>query len=370
MISAAPEVIEIPADLAGLDASLQKTPDRPAVFLIWPRQGAPYLARTSLLRRRLQRLLRERAQPSRWLNLRPLVSRIEYWLVGSRLESSLLYFQLAKRHFPDTYLKLLKLRLPPYLKVILSNPFPRTQITTRLGGARAFYYGPFRTRAAAEQFESQALDLFQVRRCQEDLAPSPSHPGCIYGEMNMCLRPCQQAVSREEYQSEVGRLIEFLSTRGRSLLQTVTSARDRLSQEMNFEEAARQHKRLERIQQVLRLRDDLVEDAGRLCGVAVAASAAANAVELWFFCQGSWQPPRRVSFEVVEGKTISLDHRLREAAASLCPRKPSLTEKQEHLALLARWYYSSWRDGEWIPLEGLDRIPYRKLVRAVSRVAV
>jgi len=102
----------------------------------------------------------------------------------------------------------------------------------------------------------------------------------------------------------------------------------------------------------------------------VAASAASSAVELWFFCQGSWQAPRRVSFEVVEGKTISLDQRLREAVASLCPRKPSLVEKQEQLALLARWYYSSWRDGEWIPLEGLDRIPYRKLVRAVSRVAV
>ena len=47
------------------------------------------------------------------------------------------------------------------------------------------------------------LDLFQLRRCQEDLAPSPGHPGCIYGEMGKCLRPCQEAVSREEYAGEV-----------------------------------------------------------------------------------------------------------------------------------------------------------------------
>jgi excinuclease UvrABC nuclease subunit len=363
-----PEAIEVTSDFRELDASLQTTPDRPAVFLIWPRLGAPYLARTSLLRRRLQRLLQERPQPSRWLNLRPVAARIEYWLVGSRLESNLLFYQLAKRHFPDTYLKLLKLRLPPYLKVVLSNPLPRTQITTRLGGTRAFYYGPFRTRAAAEQFESQALDLFQVRRCQEELAPSPAHPGCIYGEMNMCLRPCQQAVSGPEYQSEVSRLIEFLSTRGRSLLETIASARDRLSEEMNFEEAARQHKRLEKVQQVLRLRDDLAEDVTRLCGVAVTASGTPAAVELWFFCLGAWQPPLRVSFEVVEGKTVSLDQRLREAVASLHPQQPSRIERQEHLALLARWYYSSWRDGEWLAFEKPEALPYRKLVNAIHRV--
>jgi hypothetical protein len=242
-------------------------------------------------------------------------------------------------------------------------------VTTRIGGAKGFYYGPFRTRAAAEQFENQALDLFQIRRCQEDLAPSLEHPGCIYGEMNMCLRPCQQAVGAEEYHSEVDRVVEFLATGGGSLLEAAGAARDRLSEELNFEEAARQHKRIEKIQQVLRMRDDLAAGIESLCGVAVAGSAAPHAVELWFFVEGAWQDPLRISFEVVEGKTVSLDHRLREAVAALEPRRPALQERQEHLALLARWYYSSWRDGEWIPFESWDRIPYRKLVRAISHVA-
>jgi hypothetical protein len=43
-------------------------------------------------------------------------------------------------------------------------------------------------------------------------------------------------------------------------------------------------------------------------------------------------------------------------------------ERQEYLALLARWYYSSWRDGEWLAFDSYDDIPYRKLVNAVSRV--
>ena len=276
----------------------------------------------------------------------------------------LLHYALAKRYFPEDYLRLVKLRMPAYVKLILSNEFPRSQVTTRLGGGSALYYGPFRTRGAAELFENQFLDLFQMRRCQENLEPSPQHPGCIYGEMNTCLRPCQQIVSREGYASEVARVEEFLTGNGVGLLSVTSAARDRLSQEMSFEEAARQHKRLERIQEVLALRDDLVGDIDRLYGVAVAPASSSDTVLLWFVCQGTWQLPRQFSL----ASSVSLDSRLRELVASLDPVSAPLSEKQEHLALLARWHYSSWSDGEWIGFHGWDEVPYRKLVRAISRV--
>lgn len=353
-----------------VDRNVDTAPDRPAVFLIWPREGAPYLARTTLLRRRLRRLLGERAAPGRALNLRGVASRVEYWLTGSRLEANLLFYELARTNFPTDYLKRIKLRFPHWVKVTMAEMFPRTQITSRLSGGRSLYYGPFRTRVSAEQFESQALDLFQVRRCQERLAPSPEHPGCIYGEMNLCLRPCQEAVSAEEYRNEAGRLVRFLETEGRSLIEPLEASRDRLSQEMEFEAAARQHKQLEKIGEALRARDELVREAGRLNGIAVTRSAVEGACELWFMLGGVWQPGVHFGFEVVGGKTVSLDHRLRETAAAALPGLTApAAERQEHVALLARWFYSSWRDGEWFPFERVESIPYRKLVHAVSRAA-
>jgi hypothetical protein len=351
-------------DIASLDEAMNALPNSGAVFLVSAGDQSAYLAKTSMLRRRLLRILKPAGPLRRSLNLREVVTRVEYWLTASRFESMLLHYALAKRHFPDDYLRLVKLRLPAYVKLVLANEFPRSQVTTRLGGGAALYYGPFRTRAAAELFENQFLDLFQVRRCQENLEPSPQHPGCIYGEMNMCLRPCQQVVGREEYMSEVERVREFLSGDGTSLVSVTSAARERLSHEMNFEEAARQHKRLESIQQVLALRDDLVCDIDRLYGVAVAPSAAPDGVLLWFQCQGSWQAP--IEFPLTSH--ISLDHRLRELVASLEPVAATLLEKQEHLALLARWHYSTWSDGEWIGFHDLAQMPYRKLVRAISRV--
>jgi excinuclease UvrABC nuclease subunit len=208
-----------------------------------------------------------------------------------------------------------------------------------------------------------------MRRCQEDLVTSPTHPGCIYGEMGLCMRPCQQAVGVEEYSHEISRVVDFLDTNGRSLLDPTLAARDKLSQEMQFEDAARQHKRLEKIQEVLKLADDLARDLDHLHGVAVTRSAASNAVELWFVQGGCSLGAARVTFEVVEGKPVPLDQVMRETAASRTAAPQSMRERQEFLAILARWYYSSWRDGEWLDFESFDHIPYRKLVHAVSRVA-
>jgi excinuclease UvrABC nuclease subunit len=208
-----------------------------------------------------------------------------------------------------------------------------------------------------------------MRRCEENLAPSPEHPGCIYGEMGMCLRPCQQVVGRDEYLHEVGRVSEFLKTGGHSLLDTIERARERYSEETMFEEAARQHKRYEKVQEVLKLRDELAREIGSLHGVAITPSATPNAVELWIVRAGHWQAPQRLSFEVQEGKPVSLDGKLRDIFAALPMRQLAMRERQEYLALLARWYYSSWRDGEWLPIESLESLPYRKMVHAISRVA-
>jgi excinuclease ABC subunit C len=361
--------IEVAGDLAGLDAALAALPNVPAVFLVWPREGRPYLSRTTLLRRRLLRLLSARDTPSRLLNLRHTAERIEYRLTGSALESAVTLYELARRHFPDSYLDVLRLRMPPYVRIALANPFPRSGVTTRLTRPPALFFGPFRSRASAERFEQRFLDLFQVRRCQEDLAPSPTHPGCIYGEMGMCLRPCQQAVGPAEYAHEVERAAGFLRSGGRSLVEAITHSRDRLSEEMRFEEAARQHKRLEKVEETLKLRDELARDVDRLDGVAITRSASDAAVDLWFVRAGCLHPPRRFGFELEDGKTVSLDRKLREAFASVPPLSPPPRERQERLAILARWCYSSWRDGEWVSIENFDEIPYRRLVKAVSRVA-
>lgn len=347
---------------------LATVPDSPAVFLIHLHNARPYLARTARLRRRLARLLTPRPS-SRLLSLAATAQSVEYYLTPSRLSSSLLLYHLARLHFPDSYDTLLKLRPAPLLKVLLSNPFPRTSVTTRLSASQSFHFGPFRSRPSAEKFNDELLDLFQVRRCQEDLDPAPDHPGCIYGEMMKCLRPCQEIVTPDEYRSESGRLIEFLSTSGASLLEPAAAARERFSQDLDFEQAQRQHARYQRIEQVLKLRDDLAAPVESLSGAAVAPSPEPGCVELFFFLNGAWLPPVEFRVAASSGEVIPLDRRLRELLPTLAPPRLTLRQRSDHLALLARWFYSSYRDTDWIPFPSPGQPPYRRLVRAISKTA-
>ncbi|BDC51891.1 hypothetical protein F183_A42060 [Bryobacterales bacterium F-183] len=349
---------------------IEQVPDAPAVFIIWPREeGAqPYLGRTGLLRRRLTRLLKKRDTPSKILNLRDVAGRVEYALTGSQLESTLLFYRLARTHFPDSYLKMVKLRMPAYVKLILSNTFPRVAVTSRVSGGASLYYGPFRTRAQAELFTGQFLDLFLLRRCEENLDPRPEHPGCIYGEMNMCLRPCQEIVTVAQYATEAERVSQFLKTDGLALIDKVSSMRDRLSEDMDFEEAAKLHRKIERIRQILTLRDDLVCDIERMHGVAVVPSAEVGVLHLYVIRRGWWHGPVPFELNAAVG-AASLDRRLRDAVHSVPDKNGTASERQEHLALLAKWFYSSWRDGEFLEAKSFEELSYRKLVNAVARVA-
>lgn len=348
-----------------LDAVIESAPESPAVFAVFAAQGAPYLAKTSLLRRRLRRLFSPNAK---LLSLREVAERIEYSVTASRLEAAITHYQWAKRFFPNDWQRRVRLPNPAWVKLILTNEFPRTQVTSRLAASGAKFFGPFRSRVAAEAFEAGMLDLFQVRRCPEDLLPSPEHPGCIYGEMNLCLRPCQQIVSRDEYLAEVGRVESFLDTGGESAIESAALARERASDALEFEEADRQHRRFEKVQEVRKLRDGLASELASLNGIAVLPSADPGTVRLQTMSEGWWQQP--LPFPL-EGAGQSMDARLRDTLSSLSPYRGSTPERQEHCAILAQWAYSSYGlaagDGEWAPFT--SGVPYRKLVRAISSLS-
>jgi hypothetical protein len=172
-------------------------------------------------------------------------------------------------------------------------------------------------------------------------------------------------VSIEEYRSESSRVEQFFRTSGLSLLETAEAARDRASAEMQFEAAERLHQRVEKIAEVRALSGELARSIDKLNGVAVVRAPDVDAVDLLFLLGGRWQEPVRFSPGAKMEAGESMDHRLRDATNALPPGGPP---NMEHLSILTRWHGSSWRDGEWLGFESMEKIPYRKLVNAIGRI--
>ena len=169
------------------------------------RKDEPYIGRTPNLRGRLERLLQPSAKHPRRLQLAGRVRRIAWRLTGSDFESLLMQFELLQEVYGPKALERMHLRAPAFVRFLGSNPYPRITVTNKPSQREADWaYGPFASRAAAERFADEALKLFLLRRCTDDLNPDPSHPGCVYSEMKMCLAPCYKGCTDERYAEESG----------------------------------------------------------------------------------------------------------------------------------------------------------------------
>ena len=373
----------LPFDLAHADDFFSALPPRPAVCLLQLRDetAEPLLIRTQDLRRRLQRLLGPPDPASKRLNLREVARAIRFRLTGSRFEQIFTYYLHAKQLFPKRYLAMLRLRPPAILKVSLSNAYPRCYVTRRIAvddsGAptAGAYYGPFASRRSAEAFAGSALDFFKVRRCQIKIRRDPSFPGCMYSEMKMCLAPCFAGCTKEDYDVEVQKLVQFLDTGGGSLRNSFEQERESASEQLDFERAAALHKKIEKLDDALRGSPELPRRIQDLNAVILQRSAEEQTIGVYAVHGGWLAEPTLVRFAEIAGQPRSAEHIFREylegpaakaqenTASAVTPKKDTLSE---HLWLVARWNYSSPREGEIFFRE--KDWPYRRIMRGCSRL--
>ena len=349
--------------------ALLAVPAASGILRIELASGPPYIGKTADLRRRMRRLLHPPTGVSSRLSLTEIATHVYYSRTGSRFESDLMLYRTVSTFRPGDCRNYLKLRPPSFVKVLLRNRFPRTCLTRRLTRSRALFFGPFPTRHAAEQFHGAFLDLFQVRRCTENLDPSPNHPGCIWGEMDLCLRPCQRACDDNRYAAEVEKLVRFLRTDGNSLLDETEAERNRASAAMEFETAAQQHRILSKAKDALRLRGGLSRELGELNGMVLQASVEPFCVELTPLYKGSLQTSIQLPWGAPEPTTKAFAAGLREILAAAAWSEATLAEREDHLALLQRWHESSFRRGEFVPFPDAAGPPIRRLANAAMRVA-
>ena len=348
-------------------------PPLPAVCLIAAKEESaePLLIRTANLQRRLSRLLGPQEANSKRLNLRAFAAGIRYRLTGSRFEQVLTYYEQARAIFPKRYRKLMRVRPPAVLKVNLRNAYPRCYVTRRVpvdaagvpaGGA---YYGPFPSRKSAEGFAGGVLDFFKVRRCQIKIRRDPTFPGCIYSEMKMCLAPCFAGCSKEEYDVEVSKLVQFLETNGNSLRDALESEREQASEALDFERASALHKKLEKLDDALRGQPEIARRVQDIDAVILQRTAAEQTVAVFAVHGGKVSAPLFVDFGKIASQPRSLEQILRQHVEGENPQTVE-GELEEHLWMLARWFYSNPREGE-IFFRDKDW-PYRRIMRGCARL--
>jgi excinuclease UvrABC nuclease subunit len=279
---------------ADAKAALAQLPASSAVFALYGAEAhaEPYIGRTPNLRARLARLLQPSEKYPRRLQLAGRVRQIRWRLTGSEFEALLGQFTLLEKIYGAKALERMHLGAPSFIRYLGGNPYPRITVTNHPSQREAGWaYGPFQSRAAAEHFADEALKLFLLRRCTEELEPNPAHPGCVYSEMKMCLAPCYKGCTNERYAEEAAAVEQFLATRGESSLITLRVQREQASAKLDFETAAALHSQVQRVESVRALASELVRPLSQLRAVVLQASSNLGEVAVFLYENGRLSGP-------------------------------------------------------------------------------
>ncbi len=233
------------ARLEDLKEKLEGVPRKPGVYLfIDRRERILYVGKARNLRNRLKSYF----QRSGDLDPRKaaMLGRAEdfrFIVTDTEVEALALEANLIKQHKPRYNVILRDDKNYPYLRLTVSEEWPRVEVVRRTVRDGSLYFGPYIPASSVWETLSFIKRHFHIRSCRYSL-DRPMRP-CVQYQMGRCPAPCAGLVTRDEYMGAVKEVERFLKGEKKGLLEELRKRMERFSEELRFEEAAKVRDRLQ-----------------------------------------------------------------------------------------------------------------------------
>jgi excinuclease ABC subunit C len=225
-----------------LKVRLKELPDRPGVYLHKNAEGEViYVGKARNLKSRVGSYLVGRgARDSKTMSLINEIDTIDFVTTNNELEAILLENNLIKSNQPRYNILLRDDKSYPYIKVTMSEDYPRVVFTRRLDRKKGdLFYGPFFA-GTARRLLKLVADQFKLRSCDLDIVvgknalPRP----CLYYDMHQCLGPCVVGLTTPElYREMVDDVVLFLGGKTKELQDRLTHRMYHAAESENYEMA-------------------------------------------------------------------------------------------------------------------------------------
>lgn len=180
------------------------------------------------------------------------VVTIDTIVVRSEKEALLLENTLIKKHKPK-YNALLKDDKNFFsLELNCRHPWPLLRVVRFKGRPPKgnLYFGPYTNGYAARQTLELLRQLFPLRQCSDRELLNRTRP-CILYDMKRCIAPCVGKCSKEAYDTQVKRVIQFLRGHDTEVVEELKEEMREASEELEFEKANRLYHAIESIKKTV-----------------------------------------------------------------------------------------------------------------------
>ena len=236
-----------------IEEELKKLPAQPGVYLMHDaKDEIIYVGKAISLKNRVRQYFQ--SSRNKTAKIEQMVSRIarfEYIVTDSELEALVLECNLIKEHRPRYNTMLKDDKTYPYIKVTVSEEYPRLLFSRQMKKDKNKYFGPFTSAGAVKDTIELMRKIYRIRSCSRKL---PQEIGkerpCLYYHIHQCDAPCQAYISKEEYGQSVRQVIEFLNGRYEPVMGYLEEKMMAASDAMDFEKAIEYRELLNSVKKV------------------------------------------------------------------------------------------------------------------------
>src|SRR6478736_5683543 len=227
-------------------------PESPGVYLWRDREGTVlYVGKAKRLRSRVRSYVAQDHVES--IKTRALMlgaANLETIVVPTEAEALILEANLIKEYHPKYNIALRDDKSYPYIKVTVSEPFPRVWVTRHLEDDGSRYFGPYTDVGAMRRALNVVKRIFTVRSCNFDMPKQMPERPCLDYYIKRCKAPCILAQTQGEYRALIDEVLVFLEGRTDEVARRVRDRMNLAVESLDFERAAELRDALRHLEQM------------------------------------------------------------------------------------------------------------------------
>lgn len=263
-----------------LKLKIKTFPNKPGAYLFKDQLGEViYVGKAKFLRKRLESYFQSTNNASKKVKtIRKLAKEVEVIVTKTEKEALILENNFIKTFKPKLNIRLRDDSSFPFIKISISEKYPRVEIVRKREEKGELYFGPFTNTKLLKRSLKQALAIFPIASCKRTIKNGSRKRPCLLYQIKRCLGPCVKKINQKEYQKQVEQLIKLFEGKQKELIEELKIEMKEAAKELAFEKAAQLRDKLtalEKIGEKQRIVSNQLDTECDIIGVFIKEKVAA-----------------------------------------------------------------------------------------------
>jgi len=265
---------------------LRAVPDGPGVYLFRDQKAQViYVGKALRLRDRLRSYFTPGyGETARVSELVRKIFDFEFVTTANEVEALVLECNLIKNYRPRFNIRLKDDKNYLYLKLPVTEEFPRVHYSRRVQKDGALYFGPYTSAQSLRGTVKSIRQLLPFRTCSDEIFKQGKV--CLDFHIKRCPGPCERRISAEDYKARINEVALFMEGRSDVLVHQLHDRMEGAANRLDFENAARYRDQLQSIERIADRQKVLVLGRDDQDLIAYARSGGEVFVEVAYVRQG------------------------------------------------------------------------------------